>query len=191
MRRCGRVGRCWRGRTSPHRLRSARRRSRPFLRTAARLAPTEADLSQLGGVNRLNSGFSKIHALLIDDYPMYDSRVACALSSMVRRYCEESGSTTVPRQLALSIPPSQGRLVRNPSHDTLRFRQMRWRDTKQYGSSNVIAAWLLGALAADGDFGNLEARARPRSAVRHVHAWLPPRCGRCLVSPRLRNRIRR
>ena len=130
------------------------------LADAARLAPARADLDHLGEVSYLNSGFSKIHALLIDDYPMYDSRVACALASLVRRYCEESDRTSVPQQLALSVPPSQGRVVRNPSSDTLRFRHMRWRDPKQYATSNVIAAWLLGALAAHGKFGELDLRQR-------------------------------
>ena len=127
---------------------------------AARLDPTRADLSQLGNVNCLNAGFSKIHALLLDDYPMYDSRVACALASLVRRYCEERGRAMVPQHLALSIPPPQGQLVRNPSTGTLRFRHMRWRDAKQYASSNVIAAWLLGALAAHGEFGKLDRQKR-------------------------------
>ncbi len=130
------------------------------LADAARLDPARADLSQLGEVSYLNSGFSKIHALIIDDYPMYDSRVACALASMVRRYCEESGHAIVPQQLALSVPPSQGRITRNPSAETLRFRHMRWRDAKQYATSNVIAAWLLGALAAHGEFGKLDLRLR-------------------------------
>ena len=122
---------------------------------ADRLDPARADLDRLGEVSRLNSGFSKIYALLLDDFPIYDSRVACALASMVRRYCEESGRAAVPWQLAFSIPPSQGRIVRDPSCGTLHFRKMRWRDTKQYASSNVIAAWLLAALAAHGPFGDL------------------------------------
>ena len=122
---------------------------------AARLDPARAHLDRLGEVSQLNSGFSKIYALLLDDFPIYDSRVACALASMVRRYCEESGRDTVPSQLAFSIPPSQGRTRRNPSCRTLRFRHMRWRDTRQYGNSNVIAAWLLGGLADYGSFGEL------------------------------------
>ncbi len=122
---------------------------------AARLDPARADLDRLNEINHLNSGFSKIHALLLDGFPIYDSRVACALASMVRRYCEENGRGTVPWQLAFSIPPSQGRTKRNPSCGSLRFRHMRWRDAKQYASSNVIAAWLLGDLAAYGPFGEL------------------------------------
>ena len=78
------------------------------LADAARLDPTRADLSQLGKVNYLNSGFSKIHALLIDDYPIYDSRVACALASLVRRYCEESGRTAVPQQQLATDPRPVG-----------------------------------------------------------------------------------
>ena len=122
---------------------------------AARLDPARADLDRLNEINHLNSGFSKIHALLLDGFPIYDSRVACALASMVRRSCEENGCGTVPWQLAFSIPPSQGRTKRNPSCGSLRFRHMRWRDAKQYASSNVIAAWLLGDLAAYGPFGEL------------------------------------
>ena len=133
---------------------------------AARLDPVQADLGQLGDVRHLNAGFSKIHALLIDDFPMYDSRVACALASLVRRYCEEKGRIQVPQELALSIPPARGRFPRNPrnpSHGTLRFRDMRWGDAKQYASSNVIAAWLLRALADHGEFGDLEPDQRLRA----------------------------
>ena len=133
---------------------------------AKRLNPDRADLGELAQVNHLNAGFSKIHALLIDDFPMYDSRVACALASLVLRYCEEKGHTEVPHVLALSIPPAQGRFPhnpRNPRHGALRFRNMRWGDAKQYASSNVIAAWLLRALADHGEFGCLEPDQRLRA----------------------------
>lgn len=127
-----------------------------------RLDPARADLGQLGEVRHLNAGFSKIHALLSDDFPMYDSRVACALASLVRRYCEETCHDEVPQELALSIPPARGS-PRNPSHGNLRFRDMRWGDAKQYASSNVIAAWLLRALADHGEFGGLEPDQRLRA----------------------------
>ena len=125
------------------------------LADAARLNPASADLSQLGEVSHLNSGFSKIHALLNDEFPIYDSRVACALASMVRRYCEENCRDAVPPQLAFSIPPSRGRFKRNPSAGALHFPNTRWGDAKQYANSNVIAAWLLADLAQCGQFGTL------------------------------------
>ena len=122
---------------------------------AALLDPATADLSRLGEVRHLNAGFSKIHALLLDEFPIYDSRVACSLASMVRRYCEENCRDAVPSQLAFSIPPSRGGFERNPSVGALHFPYMRWGDARQYAKSNVIAAWMLADLADHGPFGTL------------------------------------
>ena len=37
----------------------------------------------------MNSGFTKIYSLYIDDFIIYDSRVGAALGFLVRCYCEE------------------------------------------------------------------------------------------------------
>lgn len=48
---------------------------------------------------KMNSGFSKIYSLLVDDFIMYDSRVAAALCLLVRRFCEAKGLNEVPGSL--------------------------------------------------------------------------------------------
>ena len=46
-----------------------------FLADGRLLDPARADTSKLDGVRRMNSGWTKIQALLLDDFPMYDGRV--------------------------------------------------------------------------------------------------------------------
>ena len=129
----------------------------PMIRAAAaQLDPVSADTDRFDAVRDLNAGFSKLYALLLDDFPIYDSRVAGAMARFIRGYSEESGLLVVPETLALSVPPAQGRKTRNPSAGSIRFRGMRWRDTKQYATSNVMAAWLLGSLSQESPFGDLD-----------------------------------
>ena len=96
----------------------------------------------------MNSGFSKIYSLLVDGFPIYDSRVACGIASLVRLFCEETGREEVPTQLALGIPPNRGSVNRNPSSERLVFPRLWSTSTRRYAESNVRAAWLLDALAA-------------------------------------------
>ncbi|MCY4447882.1 MAG: hypothetical protein OXE02_03420 [Chloroflexi bacterium] len=114
------------------------------------LDPANADLNHLAGARPMNSGFSKIYSLLIDGFPIYDSRVACALASLVRLLCEETGRAKVPEQLQLALPPSRAGIGRDPSCGSLVFRRI-WTPGR-YARSNVMAAWLLGALAANPPF---------------------------------------
>ena len=126
------------------------------LTTAARqLEPTVADLGDLAKVIDMNSGFSKIYSLLNDGFPIYDSRVACALASLVRLYCEESNLAEVPKTLAFGIPASRGSVSRDPSTATFRFPRLRAGQPQHYAVSNIKAAWLMGALAAMPPFGTL------------------------------------
>ena len=98
----------------------------------------------------MTSGFSKIYSLLIDGFPIYDSRVACALASLVRLFCEETGCAEVPAQLRFGLPSSQGRVRRDPSCGSIVFPRI-W-SPRRYAQSNVMAAWLLDALAANPPF---------------------------------------
>ena len=126
----------------------------PRLTAAARLLdPAEADLRRLSDVRPMTSGFSKIYSLLVDGFPIYDSRVACALASLVRLFCEETGRTEVPAPLRFALPPSQGRVRRDPSCGQLVFPRI-W-SPGRYAQSNVMAAWLLDALAATPPFSEL------------------------------------
>ena len=135
--------------------------------TASLLEPAEADLNRLSGVRLMNAGLSKIYSLLLDDFPIYDSRVACALASLVCLWCEESERTEVPKLLRLRLPPSRGTKSRNPSRGSHVFPRI-W-TPRQYAESNVMAAWLLGALAEKPRFSELGPRRTARDPVRDVH----------------------
>ena len=129
----------------------------PWLTANARLLdPDAADLCSLSGIWPMNSGFSKIYSLLVDGFPIYDSRVACALASLVRLFCEETGREEVPPPLAFGILPSQAKVNRNPSCGCLVFSRIRWskRGLRGYAQSNVMAAWLLAALSAQPPFSD-------------------------------------
>ena len=122
---------------------------------AEQLDPERADWARLDLVRDMNSGFSKIYSLMLDGFPIYDSRVACALCSLIRAYCEESGLATVPPLLSLGLPPSQGRVQRNPSVRELNFHQLWHGQRWKYAVSNLMAAWLLGPMSELGPFAAL------------------------------------
>ena len=131
------------------RLRALGDTALPALTAAAcALNPAVADLRRRQDVRDMNSGFSKIYSLLLDGFPIYDSRVACAMASLVLLYCDEIGLRSVPSTLAFGIPASRGgRHGRDPSRPPLVFPKLRWGQPERYASSNVRAAWLLDALA--------------------------------------------
>ncbi len=126
--------------------------------TAKRLDPDTADLSDLANIDRMNAGFSKIYSLIIPNHrsPMYDSRVACALTSLVRLYCEQTeGCEEVPECLAFGILPHRSRsgsekTDRAPSSDKFTFKDVH--SNLRYAQSNVMAAWILGELAQNKPF---------------------------------------
>ena len=148
----------WGGvRQNERRLRALGDDALPKLTAAARLLdPAVADLRCLSDIRPMNSGFSKLYSLLVDGFPIYDSRVACALASLVRLFCEETGRAEVPVSLAFGIPPSQGKVNRNPSCECLVFPRIWWseRGPRRYAESNVMAAWLLDALSAQPPFSD-------------------------------------
>lgn len=129
------------------------------LNAAGQLDPTTADLGRLDAVEHMNSGYSKLYSLLLTDFPIYDSRVACSLASFIYRYFEESGRPEIPSTLAFGIPPSRGPL-RNPSTETLRFPRLWHGNPRAYARSNLMAAWLIRELAEHGPFGDLPASER-------------------------------
>ena len=143
------------------RLRALGDRAMGELTAAARLLdPAGADLRRLSGVPHMNSGFSKIYSLLLDGFPIYDSRVACALASLVRLFCEQAELREVPASLAFGIPPTQARAPRDPSCGRLLFPRIR--TPRRYAESNVMAAWLLDELSQRSPF------AEPGTDRRHA-----------------------
>ena len=112
--------------------------------SAEQLDPAAADTSNLDQVIDINAGFSKIYSLLLDGFPIYDSRVSAALSYLARLYCEDTGLQTVPSALAFSLPAWRGDVRRDPSVGGLMFRRLWAGYPKRYADSNLRAAWLLG-----------------------------------------------
>ncbi len=141
-------------RRSESRLRALGDQALPTLAaTASLLDPATADLRRLSDVSVINSGFSKIYSLFLEGFPIYDSRVACALASLVRLFCEETRLWEVPTSLAFGIPPSQARSRRDPSCGALVFPKI-W-TPRRYAESNVMAAWLLDVLSQQSPFVGL------------------------------------
>ena len=71
----------------------------------SRLNPRTADTDDLGGFRYMGSGFSKVYSVLIDGFPIYDSRVACAVNCLVGIYCRWEKVGRKPDSLKLKMPP--------------------------------------------------------------------------------------
>ena len=86
--------------------------------------------------------------MMVPGLPIYDSRVACALTSLILTHCRELELPQVPEALQLGIPQPKGKQCRNPSVAPYHFLNI-W-DSSKYGGayavSNVRAAWLIGEL---------------------------------------------
>ena len=91
---------------------------------------------------RANAGYSKIYALLLDDFVMYDSRVAAGLCWLVRLFCEEQDLAAVPDTLSFVIGPYRSEAVRNPSTARHTFVEI-GANPQSYMDSNMKANWLL------------------------------------------------
>lgn len=122
-----------------------------LMSNAGLLAPQTANLEALRAITDMNSGFSKLYSLILDDFPIYDSRVACAIASLVTWYVRESGHARVPVALSFGIP-----LHRSAEHRYVYGHPRLYHgQTTQYASANVRAAWLLSALVKDMAFAGL------------------------------------
>lgn len=93
----------------------------------------------------LTPGFSRIYGLLLDNFLIYESRVAAAICMLVRRFCIEEGIDHVPEHLMFGRPDIKSQARRNPSCLRYRFPVMR-SSSAMYLSSNMRASWLMRAL---------------------------------------------
>ena len=124
----------------------------------------------------MGSGFSKVYSVLIDGFPIYDSRVACALNCLVGIYRRREKVGPKPDSLKLRMPPR--RKPKNvqlppvrPAQDEQ--RQCGVRPRQPEGS---VAAWGDGPGTWRVRSGRV-VRARGRAAARVVHGGVRPTAG--------------
>lgn len=135
--------------------------------SAERLDPKNADTDDLKGFKCMGAGYSKIYSAMIDDFPIYDSRVACALTSLIWLFCKDRQLGLVPPLLSLGIPPgrSDAGESRNPSDSLYKFPNIRGAQYRKHADSNLKAAWILWKLAEieEGDFSKVCRKRRVRA----------------------------
>ncbi len=108
----------------------------------------------------MNSGFTKIYSLLIDDFMMYDGRVGAALGLLGRKYAEENGLVEIPEEILFSF--GDGRLQkgaecnrRDPSSGPYKLPNFNGNSQRQL-NDNRKANWLIQQLASqDTPFSDL------------------------------------
>ncbi len=130
----------------------------------ARLNPRTADTDDLAGFRYMGSGFSKVYSVLIDGFPIYDSRVACALNCLVGVYCRREKVGPKPALLRLRMPPRQEpKRIRYHQCDRPGMNN----SSVSYARDNLKAAWLLGEMAQEpGKFD--EVGFEPVDALQHA-----------------------
>lgn len=152
------------------RLRALGEEALPTFRKASRLLdPSHADTSRLGGVRYMNAGWTKVYALMLDGFPIYDGRVGAAMGYLVQRYCRSAGLRQVPTLLQFRWGAAKGgKHNRNPSLGSLRFPMLTAANPRTWAECNIEAAWILGEVCCEGRFGGLD----PRRQLRALEAAL-------------------
>jgi len=97
----------------------------------------------------INSGFTKIYSLFVEDFIMYDGRVGAALGLLVKMYCDENNISCIPDSLKFawgrgkeSQYVSSEKSRRNPSSDRLFFPEL-LNNPQKHLECNIRANWLL------------------------------------------------
>ena len=85
---------------------------------------------------------SKIYSLLVDDFIIYDSRVAAALAWLVVVWCRSTKRKSVPKNLAFHRVPDKTAQVRNPSGGGFQFPNV-YNRPKIHAQWNLRASWVL------------------------------------------------
>jgi hypothetical protein len=106
----------------------------------------------------MNSGFTKLYSLMIDDFVIYDSRVGAALGLLVRNYLEDNNIAMIPKELNFSYGNARPTKSdsgpinkRNPSGSRYKFSQLA-NNNKRHIKNNVYANWLLAEIAKKSKF---------------------------------------
>jgi hypothetical protein len=101
---------------------------------------------------RMNSSFTKVYALLIDGFPIYDGRVGAALGLMARLLYENSSpGTPLSPKLAFPWAPGKGKNApnRNPSLTNYSFKRFYSSNHGRHAYWNILAGWILVKAAAE------------------------------------------
>jgi hypothetical protein len=125
-----------------------------------RLNPETVDTKDdFSGIN-MNSGFTKIYSLLINNFVIYDSRVGAALGLLVKSFLTEKNIVRIPDELnfaygnARPTKNDKGPLNRrNPSNEKYKFPVLTNND-KKHIKNNIYANWLLKEISDNSKFQN-------------------------------------
>tara|TARA_B110001469_G_scaffold88167_1_gene83653 strand:- start:172 stop:1017 length:846 start_codon:yes stop_codon:yes gene_type:complete len=119
----------------------------------------------------MNSGFTKIYSLLVDNFVIYDSRVGAALGLLIKEFLTEKHILKIPNELNFAYGnarPSKGddsnQNKRNPSTDIYKFSALRNND-KHHTLNNLKANWLLKEIADKSKFDQEETPVRSLEAA--------------------------
>lgn len=101
----------------------------------------------------MNSGFTKLYFLLIDDFIMYDGRVGAALGLLGRLFAEEQGLDKIPELIEFSYGSGKVSVAkqkegdrRDPSNSRYALPKFNG-DSKRQTNDNIKASWLLKGIA--------------------------------------------
>ena len=119
-----------------------------FKDTREKLHISDCRLGKHEGI-MMNSGFTKLYFLLVDDFIMYDGRVGAALGLLGRLYAEEMGLETIPAEIKFSFGSGQTSPARqksgdrrNPSTEKYKLSSFNSNPKRQL-NDNLKASWLL------------------------------------------------
>lgn len=96
----------------------------------------------------MNSGFTKIYALFLYDFIIYDGRVGAALGLLVSNFCREKELLNIPQSLIFAYGDARptkldtGLNRRNPSSDIYQFPKLS-NNAIKHTEYNLKANWLL------------------------------------------------
>ncbi|UQS16697.1 hypothetical protein [Pseudomonas sp. HS6] len=101
---------------------------------------------------RFNAGMTKVYSLLVNDFIIYDSRVAAALGWIVVKYCQARKLPAVPRDLAFPWAPAKeaanARLPKNRDPGLGNYHFPRLISGELHAVWNLKAGWILAEVLA-------------------------------------------
>ncbi len=109
-----------------------------------------ANTDRLGDIKQMSSGFSKIYSALVPGLPIYDSRVACALTCLVRLFSLDTGTNLPGGELVFPVPANRGGQNRCKRPGIYHGQE------RKYAEANLRTAWLIQRLVDDpGEFAGV------------------------------------